>query len=64
MKKNKPGAPKYANQPCHLVTITGQYLTCNGTLSTDPQFALRAERSIIEQHAARINAPTVIIRAS
>ena len=52
------------NQPCHLVTITGQYLTHNGTLSTDPAYALRAERWILERHAARINAPTVIIRAS
>ena len=51
-------------QPCHLVTITGQYLTHNGTLSQDPTNALKAERWIIERHAARINAPTVIIRAA
>ncbi|MGA0848302.1 MAG: hypothetical protein ACO3PY_06875 [Pontimonas sp.] len=51
-------------QPCHLVTITGQYLTPNGTLSDDPAFALKAQRWIIKRHAATINAPTVIIRAA
>ena len=53
-----------SNHHCHLVTITGAYLTSHGTLSTDPTYALRAERWILERHAARINAPTIIIRAT
>ena len=55
---------KAPTHPCRLVSITGAYLTPNGTFSTDPTQALTAERWWIEREQARVNAPTVIIRAA
>ena len=54
---------KAPTHPCRLVSITGAYLTPNGTFSSDPTQALTAERWWIEREQARVNAPTVIIRA-
>jgi hypothetical protein len=50
--------------PCHLVSITGAYLTPIGTFSSNPATALTAERWWMEREQARVNAPTVIIRAA
>ena len=54
---------KALTHPCRLVSITGAYLTPNGTFSSDPTKALTAERWWLEREQARVNAPTVIIRA-
>lgn len=49
---------------CHLVTITGTYLTINGTFSEDPNTAMKAERWWLKREQQLINVPTIIIRAA
>ena len=61
--RTKAMTRKAPTHPCRLVSITGAYLTPNGTFSSDPTQALTAERWWIEREQARVNAPTVIIRA-
>lgn len=53
----------YDQQPCHLVTTTGNYLTINNTWSPDPKQARTAERWFMERQALGHKVPTVIIRA-
>jgi len=56
--------PPHGMQPCHLVSLTGAFLTVNGTFSSDPSQALTAERWRIERLQARVNAATIVIRAA
>lgn len=57
-------APKRDYHRCHLVTITGTYLTANGTFSEDPNTALQAERWWLQREQRLIKVPTIIIRAA
>lgn len=57
-------AQQHSTQPCHLVSLTGAYLTLNGTFSPNPLDALRAERWWIERKQSFVNTPTIIIRAA
>ena len=51
-------------QLCRLVSITGDYLTPNGTFSPDPKDAYVAQRWWLDRQASMINTVTVIIRAA
>jgi hypothetical protein len=54
---------RHDNQPCWLISLTGSYLTPNGTFSADPTHALIAERWWMQREQTRLNASTLIIRA-
>lgn len=56
--------PPHGLQPCRLISLTGAFLTVNGTFSSDPSQALTAERWRIERLQARVNTATIIIRAT